>query len=189
MSMIGCFRTATDAEIAALLEHPQRILRVLGLPEPRMRGGLLSRLFGRTRRADPTDDWQPDRDNEECDLDKAWHGIHFLLTGKTWDGGPPLNFIVAGGKEIGKVDVGYGPARCFTSRETASICEALEPISADSLKERCNREAFLKHDIYPNIWDEPEDECFGYVLSCFEELKTFMRKTKASHKGLIVSFS
>jgi hypothetical protein len=189
MSMIGCFRTATDTEIAALLEKPQRILRVFDLPDPQPKGGLLSRLLWRTRRVDPADDWQPDSDNEDWDLDKAWHGIHFLLTGQTWDGEPPLNFIVAGGKEIGKVEVGYGPARCFTSREAAAICDALEPITAESLRERCDRDAFMKHDIYPNIWDEPADECFGYVLTYFEEMKEFMRRTKASRKGLIVSFS
>jgi hypothetical protein len=186
MSMIVCFRTATDNEIEAVLERPQRILKVFGLPEDLYKPGFLSRLFGRSRDASQPDDWEPDPDNEEFDTDKAWHGIHFLLTGKPWEGQPPLNFMVAGGREIGKIDVGYGPARCFTSQEVASVYEALEPITTDALKLKCDREAFRKNDIYPNIWDEPDDECFGYVLSYFEDLKAFMNRTRDSGKGLIV---
>lgn len=45
-------------------------------------------------------------DDEEY-LDKAWHGLHFLFTGTAWEGDPPLNFLVSGGREIGDVDVGY----------------------------------------------------------------------------------
>jgi hypothetical protein len=189
MSMIACFRTATDSEIDAMLEQPKRILKMFGLPEDMYKPGLLSRLFGRGQEASKPDNWEPDPGNEEFDADKAWHGIHFLLAGKPWEGPPPLNFMVAGGKEIGKIDVGYGPARGFTSSEVASICDALEPITPQTLKLACDREAFRKNDIYPNIWDEPDDECFGYVLSHFEDLKAFMNRTKDSGKGLIVYLS
>jgi len=27
-----------------------------------------------------------------CDLEKSWHGIHYLLTGSAWEGDPPLRF-------------------------------------------------------------------------------------------------
>ena len=26
-------------------------------------------------------------------LEKAWHGLHFLLTGSDWGGEPPLDFL------------------------------------------------------------------------------------------------
>ena len=34
------------------------------------------------------------------DLDKAWHGVHYLLTGTAWEGEPPLNFVVEGGADL-----------------------------------------------------------------------------------------
>ncbi len=39
MSVIGCFRTATDAEIDALLANPERIRKVFDLPEPEAKPG------------------------------------------------------------------------------------------------------------------------------------------------------
>lgn len=187
MSMTVGFKTATDREIAALLERPQRILRFFELPEPEPKVGLLARLFGGKSPAAQADDWHLDPDNEEFDADKAWHGIHFLLTGTAWKGEPPLHFMVRGGTEIGKIDIGYGPARGFTSKEVAAICDALEPITAETLKERCDRAAFHQHEIYPNIWDEPDDECFGYVLSYFGGLKAFVQRTRGAGKGFVVS--
>src|SRR5215203_4027303 len=54
---------------------------------------------------------------EEIDLDKSWHGIHYLLTKTAWAGEPPLSFLVLGGAEVGDIDVGYGTARAFRSDE------------------------------------------------------------------------
>ena len=190
MSMIGCFRTATDAEIAALLDKPERIRRVFDLPEPEVKPGLLSRLFGKkSQGSGSADDWQPDLENEDFDVDKAWHGIHFLLTGEPGESSAPLNFIISGGHEIGKVDVGYGPVRAFTSQEVAPISRELGPITTDTLKRKCDRAAFQKNDIYPSIWDEPDEECFGYVLSYFEALKEFIKRTEDAGKGLLVYHS
>lgn len=42
-------------------------------------------------------------------MDKAWHGIHYLLTGTAWEGDPPLNFLVTGGREVGTEEIGIGP--------------------------------------------------------------------------------
>lgn len=41
-------------------------------------------------------------DNPEatpCSLEKAWHGLHYLLSGDAWKATGPLTFIVAGGSE------------------------------------------------------------------------------------------
>ncbi|HLN65323.1 MAG TPA: DUF1877 family protein, partial [Symbiobacteriaceae bacterium] len=48
------------------------------------------------------------------DVDKAWHGIHFLLNGDPWEGEGPLYDAVLGGDAIGETDGDYGPTRCLT---------------------------------------------------------------------------
>src|SRR5262245_61651019 len=64
------------------------------------------------------------------DLDKAWHGIHFLLTGSAWDGEEPLCFLVKGGEEIGDEDFGYGPARILSPNQIAAWADSLSAISS-----------------------------------------------------------
>jgi hypothetical protein len=163
MSMIGNFRMSTDAEIKALLARPEAI------------SDLLNRDGG------PVDA------GGTFDVDKAWQAIHFLLCGHPWEGDPPLNFIVAGGTPVGDVDVGYGPARVFTSREVSEIAQALTPITTAELKRRFDADAFAKNEIYPEIWDEPESECLdGYVLDYFEQLKEFVQRAQAQGRALIV---
>lgn len=46
----------------------------------------------------------------DLDLDKSWHGIHYLLTGTAWGIGEGAGAAILGGDEIGE-DGGYGPAR------------------------------------------------------------------------------
>ena len=164
MSMIGNFRMSSDSEIQGLLAQPEQI-------EPLLY---------------PETDAQPEGVSE-MDVDKAWHGIHFLLCGDAWGGEHPLNFVVSGGTPVGDVDVGYGPARAYTSTEVAEIAQALEPITPDHLRAKYDSKALLDNQIYPEIWDEPVEECFdSYVLSYFQDLQAFILKARDQAKGLIV---
>jgi hypothetical protein len=52
------------------------------------------------------DDEDIEDPHADLDVDKAWHGIHYLLTGTAWEGDPPLDFIVKGGSQVGDVDDG-----------------------------------------------------------------------------------
>jgi Domain of unknown function (DUF1877) len=166
MSMIGNLRLVSDEQLDKLFADPQQIDDFLYPDEP-MPGA------------------------EEDDLDKAWHGIHFLLTGSAWGGDPPLNFLVAGGRQIGDVDVGYGPARGFTSADVTEISRALAQITSDDLKDRFDGKRMMKAEIYPEIWDSDpaEDDTLGYLVEYFEDLKTFVERAKASSSGLIVYIS
>jgi hypothetical protein len=48
----------------------------------------------------PEDDDLEKTEDPSIDLDKTWHGIHYLLTGTTWEGEPPFSFLVAGGDDM-----------------------------------------------------------------------------------------
>jgi hypothetical protein len=112
MSMIGNFRSLSDEDVRALPEHPPRVEQLLYGEDafPGTNGEVVS-LFGHSTPPSEHDEWEQGADGDELGVDKAWHGIHVLLTGTAWEGSFPLNFTVSGGKEIGDVDVGYGPAR------------------------------------------------------------------------------
>jgi hypothetical protein len=46
----------------------------------------------------------PDEGGASVDLDKSWHGIHFVLTGNLEDDGSPLSGAILGGQPLGDGD-------------------------------------------------------------------------------------
>jgi hypothetical protein len=160
MSMIGCFVRLTEADFDAVVTNPDSLHKFI--------------------------QYDPNNPNnkDHFDVDKAWHGIHFLLTDSAWEGSGPLAFIVAGGREIDE-DLGYGPARGFSSVEVKEIAAALEPIQPNALFEKADQEQFKAEDIYPSIWDEPKEECIGYVTNAFAELKQFIQESAAANRAVI----
>ena len=119
-------------------------------------------------------------------LEKAWHGLHYLLTGGAWEVGGPRAFLIAGGSEIPEPDAGYGPARLFSPSETAEINAALSPISGDDLWRRFDPKEMASQDIYPMIWDEPEDDLKQEYLFYFGDLKKLVAHAAAAGDGLLV---
>ncbi|QRN98331.1 YfbM family protein [Archangium violaceum] len=169
MSMIIIFRLARRERLSSLLASPEQVTDFLH----------------------DTDGEDADGPENRFDLDKAWHGLHFLLTGTDWGGKPPLNFIAVGGETIGDVDVGYGPARAFTPEQLAEISRALDAVSSDALRQRFDPAKMMELDIYPSIWDRDpaDDDTLGYVLEYFEMLKSFLRKGAERGLGVVVYMS
>jgi Domain of unknown function (DUF1877) len=175
-------------DIEALHERPARVTKLLYDEDPPAdsSGGLLS-IFRRGGKAPAEPDtWEPTSSNELY-VDKAWAGIHYLLTGTAWEGDPPLNFIL-GGTEIGNVDVGYGPARALTSDEIRNLAPALDALPPDALRDRFDPARMMELRVYPEIWDRDpeEDDTLGYLITNYTDLRNFVRRTADGGFGLIV---
>lgn len=193
MSMIGCLKRATDEQIAQLLADPRLIEPFVHGPEyaapPPRKVGFLARLLG----ADPEEppekvELPPDWSDEQTDVDKAWHGIHFLLTGTDWEGDEPLCYLVRGGKEVGDIDVGYGPARALESAQVKQFSDGLAQVSEQDLRARFDADKMASLSVYPTIWEEG-DEALEYLLEYFGELKSFVHETAEKRMGLVVWLS
>jgi hypothetical protein len=119
------------------------------------------------------------------DLDKAWHGIHYLLTGRA-DGGPkPQSLAVFGGKEFGP-EVGYGPARFLTAEQVQSVAEALSALSPKSLAQRFNPKDMESKKIYPEvIWVRDGQDALDYALEGYQQLQVFYRDAAARGEAVI----
>jgi hypothetical protein len=167
MGMVLMVRRLGDADLLRLREQPELVAEYLG--------------------EDPPDGFGPFAD---VDVDKAWHAIHFLLTGTAWGGEPPLNFLVTGGTEVGD-DLGYGPARGLTSAEVRLVAAALQPLTPDVLLQRFNPVALGAAEIYPEIWDRPpeEDDTRGYVAECYDQLRSFVVDAAADGEALLISLT
>jgi hypothetical protein len=133
-----------------------------------------------------------DREADLLDVDKAWHCLHFLLTGTAWEGEPPLDFIVRGGIEVGD-DVGYGPARAFASPALKAIADALDGVEPDDLVARFDAAKMDQLEIYPSggwaiVNPRSEEEC-GYFSGAFDALKDLARRGRETRQGLLVWLS
>lgn len=200
MSMILGLSTLSDGSIDSILATPALIWRVVAPGDPNIlaealgipaKQSFIARLFGKAASppVPPPELEFADGEVSDTDLDKAWHGIHFLLTGSDWEGDPPLNFLVAGGTPVGDIDVGYGPARVFRSNEVAEIYKALGNLQEDDLRQRFQPDVMTKKDIYPTIWDRnpKDDDSLGYLLEYFAKLKKFVSDAADKGLGIVVT--
>jgi Domain of unknown function (DUF1877) len=160
----------------------------------RNRRGFLARLFGRKVPAPPPPaEGLPlsGGEGEVLELDKAWQGVHYLLTRTAWDGDPPLNFLLAGGREVGDEEIGIGPARTFTPEETRTIATALGTISDQDLRARFNPKEMMRLEIYPEIWDRDpaDDDTLGYLMESVRPLRTTLDRLAADGYGMMVTIT
>ena len=121
-------------------------------------------------------------------LEKAWHGIHFLLTHVDVESAESLGFLLEGGEEVGE-DLGYGPARFFSADETRQLNQVLEGISDDQLWSHFDPESMSAEGIYPDIWDEDEPELREEYLEYYHHLKEFVREASDAQLGFVVLFT
>jgi hypothetical protein len=92
------------------------------------------------------------------DLEKAWHGIHFLLTGTAWEGTGPKSLLLLGGKES-TFELGYGPARGLRPAEVRAFREEVVALDEAEIGRRFDPKRMTALDIYPAVWDrDPEQE-------------------------------
>lgn len=203
MGITAGLQTLSDANLRRVLADPPLLWAVMAPEDPDMlaeararaapRRGLLGWLLGRPAPAPAPVDETPlqfvDGELADCDLDKAWHGIHYLLTGRAEGGAPPLDFLLDGGVAV-EGGGEYG-ARLFTAAQTAEIAAALAPIDEAALRARFDPDAMTRQKVYPAIWDRDpgEDDALGYCIDYFVELRKFVADAAARGFGLVVSLS
>jgi len=124
-------------------------------------------------------------------IDKAWHGIHFLLTGSAWEGEEPWCYLMNGGATFHQGDPDSAPDRVLRPNQIAAWADALGAISTVELRRRFDPEAMMEAGIYPGIWDRDpkDDDTLGYLLEYYETLRSFLEQTKKENKGVIITIS
>lgn len=201
MSMILVLTSVSDRNAGKIFAEPPLIWRLLAPDDPeaylqeiakRKPRSFLDRLFGRWGQSKvknlPTlelTEWE----GVSQDLDKAWHGIHYLLTMSEWEGDPPLNFLLKGGRAVPGIDVGYGMARIFSTQEVRSIHTAIAAIDDEFLRGRFDPAKMTELEIYPQIWDRDpsEDDTLEYCLEYSQTLKQFLSDSVKNDMGMVVS--
>jgi Domain of unknown function (DUF1877) len=128
------------------------------------------------------EDFLEENEDRSADIDKAWHGLHFLLTGDAIYGDLPLGFILNGGKVISGEEL--PTLRIFRPEEVKSIAHALLQCKWLSLRERFDPKALTEADVYPAVW-ETDDGVLEYLKENFEQLRRDLKVIAADNKGLL----
>lgn len=126
---------------------------------------------------------ETDDDESSVDLDKAWHGLHWLLTGSAGPTADPASEAIFGGEEIGE-EIGYGPARLLAPDRVRIVAAALAAVDESTLRARTDRGAMARADLYPDIWGE-EDVVATYLLPYLDELRAFHADAAAAGHAVI----
>lgn len=159
MAMIANLRPATDGDIERLLANPPDITRF---------------LYGSDANG-----------CERVELHKAWHAIHYVLTGSRLHGDAPLNFLLSEGTPVGEVDVGYGPARVLTSEQVRQLAAALILVPPDEVGDRVDLARFDAEGIYPGNWQRNGYNA-EYVVEKYSSMRELVARAAAQGLGLIL---
>lgn len=165
--MLARFVQVSSAELADLVADPSGI--------PLSRSGLVP------SDGEPGDTFVTDG-RRTLSLDRAWHGVHYLLSGSPEPHSGRWGRVILGGTDIGDDDFGFGPARYFDADEVAEISADLgRPELEAELEDRFDPTRMTALAIYPGGWDTGDRD---WLLDGFRQLRGFL--ADASGRGAAV---
>lgn len=123
----------------------------------------------------------------ELSLEKAWHGVHYLLCGKAEEAPGDLAKAVMGGRALGSDPEGfsgYGPARYFKPADVDVIAAALaDPKVAKTAAARFDPDKMEELHIYPG-WDD-EDDDKDWVMDALRDLCGFFANASRDRLAVV----
>jgi len=125
----------------------------------------------------------------ECDLEGAWHGLHFLFTGTAWEGNEPACYLVQGGEDLGDDNFDV-PPRLLRPEHVRDFNRFLGELSEDELRRRYDpkRMTGLKIDSV-SLWQgatAPAGAVPALLLEAFNELRVFTGRAAAAGDAIVV---
>jgi len=144
-----------DADVQAILENPESVDELL----------------------------EEDDDETSVEVDKAWHGIHWLLTGSGNPTDSPSSDVIFGGQPFGE-DLGFGPARMLSAPGVRRVAALLASLGDDVFRGRMDSAAMQRAELYPEIWDE-ENLLDEYLLPALQRLRRFYKAAAEADQSVI----
>lgn len=119
------------------------------------------------------------------DIDKAWDGILFLLTGSSLAGCPdhPMSRIFFSGQAIDEQqDFGYGPAHYLRPQQVAALERMLAVIEPAALQARFSPALMTEEEVYPG-WDSDDDA--AELIEVFTRVQGFYADAAREGEAII----
>jgi len=149
---------------------------------------LLQRLFGKS---EPEPRPIPGRrDDDEIDLDKSWHIVHYLLTGSDNATDSPLNIIADEGDRLAEIDLGLGPPFVVHPEAVSRFATAAGEMSDEQFLSRLRPSEMPLDTLYlgDSVRDDP-DEMGEYAVENFHFLRAFAQAAADAGAAVITYYS
>ena len=200
MGMTCTVHRVSATEIDALIRNPERVTRTLGLDDgPPLREVRPKGILGFLLRLTPitiseVDSDAPDSSNrpvdpeKSLDIEKAWHGLHFLFTGTSDDGEEPACYMLKGGEDVDD----EGSRRVLRPTQVRQFARFLASVSPADLERRFDPKRMTALEIYPDVvWNRvpPEDNPRQWLLDTVEQLRLFVNRAADAGDGLVIDVS
>ncbi len=126
-------------------------------------------------------------DAPSCFLDKAWHAIHFLLTGSAGEAALPEGYLLDGGLALGDPDPDEMEAqpRLLSPEEIKAFAKVVRSLDEEELRRRFDHAAMLDAGVY-SIGPDADEE-FESVAHYFEKLRTFIAHAADAGHGAVIT--
>lgn len=127
-------------------------------------------------------------EEDEIDLDKSWHILHYLFTGSADGNTPPGCYLLEGGSYIDYTDIDYKSVYTYNPPQVKEFLEFVSQFNEQTIKQKFDIDDMNKQQIYivdSSCLDDKE-ELLLYTLEYFEILKTFLNKAVKEEKGMII---
>ena len=133
--------------------------------------------------------WPRPGPDETIDLEKAWHPLHYLLTGTAWEGVEPANFIVAGGEPLGDDD--DVNARLLRPPQVRAFADFLATLAPEEVARRYDPARMQKLRVWtPGHLDgEAMETDRRRLVDTFVELRDFVTSTAERGDAVVVCIS
>jgi Domain of unknown function (DUF1877) len=150
----------------------------------RERGQALAAKLGLQQSAQPPVGSGKASQGAKISLDKAWHGVHYLLCGNIEPGSTIPSQAVMGGVELGE-DLGYGPARYFETSKVNQIAQALNAASLEAeMIARFDPAKMTSLEIYPGGWKAGDVD---WLMEEFRRLRQFYDDASAAKLAIVTN--
>ncbi|MBZ9648916.1 YfbM family protein [Sphingobium sp. 3R8] len=151
-------------------------------------------FFARLSRAGVVSDNAPVPDrgkDDEADLDKAWHLVHYLLTGKTGRVEGPLGLIADDLHPLADLDLGLGKPNVISVDATKAFAEAAQSISDEVFLARFIPEQMPTDELYMGdvVARGDHDDMKEYSLENFHFLRDFAVAAARNGEAIITYYT
>lgn len=132
--------------------------------------------------------WVEANTERAIDADKAWQGIHTVLTGTAFPEGHDLDALVFGGTPIGDEEFAMGPARYLRPDEVAHLAGLVEPIEVTDFEARIELGRLVALDVYPAVWDREDEAAINveYLRDGYTLVRDGFLAARKDGAGMIV---